>query len=95
MKSPRDGIMPLIVSDKGCAAVEKKRSNRVIIDGIFALVFAAVGCAGYFMLDAEISKSKNELLNVDNPLHDAAFEGHKEVVELLIAKGADLNAVDY
>ena len=27
-------------------------------------------------------------------LHEAAFEGRKETVELLIAKGADLNAKD-
>ena len=26
------------------------------------------------------------------PLHRAASEGHKEIVELLIAKGADVNA---
>ena len=26
------------------------------------------------------------------PLHHAAFEGYKEVAELLIAKGADVNA---
>ena len=28
------------------------------------------------------------------PLHDAAYAGHKETVELLIAKGADVNAKD-
>jgi ankyrin repeat protein len=28
------------------------------------------------------------------PLHDAARGGHKEIAELLIAKGADLNAKD-
>ena len=28
------------------------------------------------------------------PLHNAAFGGHKEVVELLIAKGADVTAKD-
>ncbi|MDA7625099.1 ankyrin repeat domain-containing protein [bacterium] len=27
-------------------------------------------------------------------LHDAAFSGHKETVELLIAKGADVNTQD-
>jgi len=26
------------------------------------------------------------------PLHHAAFEGHKEIVELLLAKSADVNA---
>ena len=26
------------------------------------------------------------------PLHSAAYDGHKEIVELLIAKGADVNA---
>ena len=28
------------------------------------------------------------------PLHTAAAWGHKEIVELLIAKGADVNATD-
>ena len=28
------------------------------------------------------------------PLHHAAYEGHREIVELLIAKGADVNAKD-
>ena len=28
------------------------------------------------------------------PLHFATFKGHKEIAELLIAKGADLNAKD-
>ena len=28
----------------------------------------------------------------ETPLHSAAFEGHKEIAELLIAKGADVNA---
>ena len=29
-----------------------------------------------------------------NPLHSAAMEGHKEIAELLITKGADVNAKD-
>jgi len=29
------------------------------------------------------------------PLHDAAFHGHKKVVEILIANGADVNARNY
>jgi len=28
------------------------------------------------------------------PLHFAALDGHKEIVDLLIAKGADVNAKD-
>ena len=28
------------------------------------------------------------------PLHSAARHGHKEVAELLIAKGTDVNAID-
>ena len=31
----------------------------------------------------------------ETPLHQAALGGHKEVAELLIAKGADLNAKSY
>jgi ankyrin repeat protein len=30
--------------------------------------------------------------NYESPLHYAAFLGHKEIPEVLIAKGADLNA---
>jgi ankyrin repeat protein len=29
------------------------------------------------------------------PLHNAAFNGNRAVVELLIARGADVNATDY
>ncbi len=29
------------------------------------------------------------------PLHEAAKEGHKDVVELLIAEGADVNVPNY
>ena len=46
----RDGEMPLIVSDKGGAAVEKSFSTRVIVFGVLALVFAAAGCAGAYLL---------------------------------------------
>ena len=28
------------------------------------------------------------------PLHGAVLSGHKELIELLIAKGADVNAID-
>lgn len=31
----------------------------------------------------------------DTPLHDAAIQRHKEVAELLIAKGAEVNAIWY
>ena len=30
----------------------------------------------------------------DSPLHHAAWNGHKEIVELLIVNGADVNAKD-
>ena len=30
-----------------------------------------------------------------SPLHSAAYEGHKKIAELLIAKGADVNAKGY
>jgi hypothetical protein len=46
----RDGEMPLIVSDKGGAAIEKSFSTRVVVFGVLALVFAAVGCGGAYML---------------------------------------------
>jgi hypothetical protein len=46
----RDGEMPLIVSDKGGAAVEKSYSVKVILFGVLALLFTAVGCAGAFLL---------------------------------------------
>jgi len=32
--------------------------------------------------------------NGGTPLHLAAFKSHKEIVELLITKGADVNAMD-
>ena len=44
------GEMPLIVSDKGGAAIEKSFSTRVVVFGVLALVFAAVGCGGAYML---------------------------------------------
>ena len=37
--------------------------------------------------------AKNE--NSQTPLHSAADKGHKEIVELLIAKSADLNPISY
>ncbi len=46
----RDGEMPLIVSDKGGEAIEKSFSTRVVVFGVLALVFAAVGCGGAYML---------------------------------------------
>jgi hypothetical protein len=38
--------MPLIVSDKGGAAVEKSYSTRVIVFGVLTLLCAAAGVAG-------------------------------------------------
>jgi len=35
-----------------------------------------------------------ELRSGMSPLHQAAYEDHKELTELLIAKGADVNAKD-
>ena len=46
----RDGKMPLIVSDKGCAAVEKSFTVKIVVFGVLALIFAAVGCGGAYML---------------------------------------------
>lgn len=46
----RDGKMPLIVSDKGCAAVEKSFTAKIIVSGVLALIFAAAGCGGAYML---------------------------------------------
>lgn len=34
------------------------------------------------------------LQNGETPLHWAAFDGHKDVIEVLLAKGADVKAVD-
>ena len=42
----RDGEMPLIVSDKGGAAIEKSYSTRVIVFGVLTLLCAAAGIAG-------------------------------------------------
>ncbi|MBC8245255.1 MAG: hypothetical protein H8E20_12765 [Verrucomicrobia bacterium] len=45
----RHGAMPLIVSDKGGATVEKSYSTRVIVFGVLTLLSAAAGCAGLFI----------------------------------------------
>ena len=42
----RHGTMPLIVSDKGGATVEKSYSTRVIVFGVLTLLCAAAGMAG-------------------------------------------------
>ncbi|MBT6103791.1 MAG: hypothetical protein HN969_16400 [Verrucomicrobia bacterium] len=42
----RHGTMPLIVSDKGGAAVEKSYSTRAIVFGVLTLLCAAAGIAG-------------------------------------------------
>ncbi|MFQ3168038.1 MAG: hypothetical protein ACI8QI_000575 [Limisphaerales bacterium] len=46
----RDGEMPLIVSDKGGAAVEKSFTVKVIVFGVLVLVFTAAACGGAYML---------------------------------------------
>ena len=46
----RHGTMPLIVSDKGDAAVEKSYSTKVIVFGVLTLLSAAAGCAGLYLL---------------------------------------------
>jgi len=46
----RHGTMPLIVSDKGDAAVEKSYSTRVIVFGVLTLLSAAASCVGLYLL---------------------------------------------
>jgi len=48
----RHGTMPLVVSDKGCEAVEKSYSTRVIVLGVLALLCYGTGMIGLFMLFA-------------------------------------------
>jgi ankyrin repeat protein len=47
-------------------------------------------------VQAELDKGVNVIEKEDNygrtPLHHASTNGHKKIVELLIAKGADVNA---
>jgi len=43
-------------------------------------------------LDAETDVDVRSFIAKETPLHEAAGNGHKEIVELLIAKGADVNA---
>ncbi|MDP6677244.1 MAG: ankyrin repeat domain-containing protein, partial [Pirellulales bacterium] len=48
---------------------------------------------------AELLIIKGAAINTKNksggtPLHNAAWKGHKKIIDLLIRKGADLNAKD-
>ena len=43
-------------------------------------------------LAAGADVNEKEVVMGNTPLHDAALGGHKEIAELLISKGADLNA---
>jgi len=45
-------------------------------------------------LDAGVDVNLKDEFGKQTPLHEAATYGHKEVAELLIAKGADVNAKD-
>ena len=58
---------------------------------------ADVNAKGWFKLTLHIVEGANvneETYNDWTPLHWAAYRDHKEIVELLIAEGADVNAKD-
>ena len=75
----------------GCGEVSNPEANRALLDAVkrrgnIEAVKQAIADG------ADVNALGDE---GETPLHQAAIGGHKEVAELLIAKGADLDAKSY
>jgi hypothetical protein len=72
--------------------IRKMKARRDILG--LVRVFATCKAWRYMAAADELLKIADASASGTTPLHLAAQEGHKDVVELLLAKGADINAED-
>lgn len=88
-----NGIKKPVPSNPADPATSLISTKSNLISGLELRQAAARGNLEYVKsllnADAKIANSKNGRGTA--PLHEAALKGHKQIVELLIAKGADVN----